>query len=164
MRLPADYVATHVELGYAVTTARSQGLTVDESHTIATPGMARGDLYVALTRGRDHNHLYVATDQEGEDCRPPVLDTDARSLAAREVLDQILATSHAELSATETWTAFHPLDRASVPPPGRPNAQSPRYIAQLEDAGLLLRPRPAPTFTHTPPAPSPGYGRDAIGR
>lgn len=149
VRLPADYVAAHVELGYAVTTARSQGLTVDESHTIATPGMAREDLYVALTRGRDHNHLYVATDQDGEDCRPPVGDTHARALAAREVLNQILATPHAELSATETWTTYHPLDHAPVPPPGRPNAQSPRYIAQLEDAGLLARPRPSPT--HRPP-------------
>lgn len=50
------------------------------------------------------------------------------------------------------------------PPPGRPNAQSPRYIAQLGDACLMVRPRPTPTFTHTPPVPSPGYGRDAIGR
>jgi len=39
VRLPATYVAEHVELGYATTTARSQGVTVDESHTIAGTGM-----------------------------------------------------------------------------------------------------------------------------
>ena len=142
VHLPAAYVAEHVELGYAITTARAQGRTVDESHTIATPAMAREDLYVALTRGRHTNHLYVATDL-AEDCPPAIAGTSHGDRStARQVLDRILATSHAELSATETWAAFHPLDDAPVPPPGRPSTQSPRYIDQLHAAGLLSRTAP----------------------
>ncbi|HEY8720913.1 MobF family relaxase [Pengzhenrongella sp.] len=55
VRLPASYVREHVELGYATTTARTQGMTVDETHTIAAPGMGHEDLYVAMSRGADLN-------------------------------------------------------------------------------------------------------------
>ncbi len=37
LRLPAAYVAESVELGYATTTARAQGMTVDETHTSSPP-------------------------------------------------------------------------------------------------------------------------------
>jgi len=104
VRLPAAYVAEHVELGYATSTARTQGITVDETHTIATPGMAREDLYVAMSRGRHTNRTYIALDQPDPDCLPG----QPAPATAREVLDQILATTHTERSATETWHAFHP--------------------------------------------------------
>lgn len=55
--LPAPYVAEHVDLGYATTTHRAQGITVDRAHVLAAPGMARENLYVAMTRGRHDNHL-----------------------------------------------------------------------------------------------------------
>ena len=152
--LPAAYVAEHVELGYAITTARAQGLTVDESHTIATPAMAREDLYVALTRGRDANHVYVATDLPDEHCPPGLADTGYQP-TARQVLDQIMATSHAELSATETWTAFHPLDDAPVPLPGRPATQNPDYIDRLTADGRLPGARPRrPLFSSPVYAPA----------
>lgn len=70
LSLPAGYVAESVELGYATTTARSQGMTVDETHTVITAGMGREDLYVAVTRGRHLNRLYVATDRPDPDCLP----------------------------------------------------------------------------------------------
>ena len=44
-------------LGYATTTHRAQGITVDRAHVLAAPGMARENLYVAMTRGRHDNHL-----------------------------------------------------------------------------------------------------------
>lgn len=121
-----------------MTTARSQSLTVDDSHTIATPGMAREDLYVALTRGRQANRLYVATDVVGDDCPPGIAGTDGRA-SARQVLDRILATTHSELSATEIWATFHPLDDAPVPPPARLEMQSPRYVDRLEARGVIGR-------------------------
>ena len=156
VRLPATYVAEHVELGYAVTTARSQGLTVDESHTIATPAMAREDLYVALTRGRDHNHLYVPTDLP-DHCPPGIAGTGDSHPTARQVLDRILTTTHAQLSATETWTTYHPLENAPVPPPARPQNQSPTYIAHLEATGQIPGARPrTPAFAgpYAPATPS----------
>ncbi|OZB47245.1 MAG: hypothetical protein B7X40_09740 [Cellulomonas sp. 14-74-6] len=97
-RLPAAYVAAHVELGYATTTARSQGLTVDLTHNLVAPGTAREDLYVAMSRGRHANHLYLATTTPGTECLP-----GEQLPSPQEVLSQILATTRLETSATDTW-------------------------------------------------------------
>jgi len=108
--LPAAYVAEHVELGYATSTARTQGMTVDETHTVAAPGMGREDLYVAMSRGREANRVYVVTDGPDDECVPGAATP---TTSYRDVLDGILATSHAEPTATETWETYHP----STPPP-----------------------------------------------
>ena len=60
--LPADYVAEHVQLGYAATVHRAQGVTVDVTRAIVGPETDRRGLYVALTRGKKQNHLYVSED------------------------------------------------------------------------------------------------------
>ncbi|MFD2792927.1 MobF family relaxase [Promicromonospora vindobonensis] len=60
--LPAGYVAAHIELGYAATIHRVQGMTVDTSHAMVGVGMTRNELYTAITRGRDSNRVYVETD------------------------------------------------------------------------------------------------------
>ncbi|EYR65282.1 conjugal transfer protein [Actinotalea ferrariae CF5-4] len=144
VRLPAAYVAEHVELGYATSTARSQGMTVDETHTIAVPGMAREDLYVAMSRGRHHNHTYVVLDQPDPDCLPG----HGAPATAREVLDQILATTHTERSATETWETFHP--------------GTPLDADALE--AFMYRPSPRPSVPPSAPGPrtAPSHDRDAI--
>lgn len=115
VRLPAEYVGEHVELGYATTIARTQGMTVDETHTIATPGMGREDLYVAMSRGRRTNRTYVVLDHGDPDCLPGHAPS-----SGREVLEQILATTHAEPTASETWDTYHPGRAAPVVPPARP--------------------------------------------
>lgn len=61
IRLPAAYVAEHVELLYASTVHRTQGSTVDTTHALITLAMLREHLYVALTRAATATHLYVAT-------------------------------------------------------------------------------------------------------
>jgi len=64
VRLPADYVTEHVELGYAQTSHASQGRTVDRSILLLDgPGDVRG-VYVPLTRGRHHNDAYIVTTGE----------------------------------------------------------------------------------------------------
>ncbi len=146
VRLPADYVADHVELGYATTIARTQGMTVDETHTIATPGMGREDLYVAMSRGRHTNRAYVVIDQGDPDC----LSGHAPS-SGREVLEQILTTSHAEPSATETWASYHPGLAAPIVPPARP-----------QQPWSVVPPQPAP-YRLTAPPPSSADG-PALGR
>lgn len=60
--LPARYVAEHVDLGYAVKAYHAQGITVDTAHVLVTTKIVRENPYVALTRGRQANHAYVATD------------------------------------------------------------------------------------------------------
>ena len=98
VRLPASYVRAHVDLGYATTTARTQGMTVDETHTIAAAGMGREDLYVAMSRGSDLNRVYVLTDSYDDDCLPRT----GKPPTGRDILEQILATSHTELTATNS--------------------------------------------------------------
>ena len=98
--LPADYVQQHVELGYATTAHRAQGVTVDVSHTVVSSAMSREALYVAMTRGRHANLAYVATDSMDPAC-DELPDTEAVR-SARQVLEQVLARSSGELSATQT--------------------------------------------------------------
>jgi AAA domain len=60
--LPADYVAEHAELSYALTGHGAQGITVEAAHAVIQPGDTRDYLYVAASRGRDSNQLHVVTD------------------------------------------------------------------------------------------------------
>ncbi|MVU80635.1 relaxase domain-containing protein [Nocardia sp. ET3-3] len=60
--LPADYISEHVELGYATTTHRAQGITVCRARMLLNATLGRGLAYVGLTRGSELNRLYVATD------------------------------------------------------------------------------------------------------
>ena len=60
--LPADYVAQHVELAYATTAHRAQGMTADTCHVLADTRMPREAFYVAMTRGRHANHTYLNLD------------------------------------------------------------------------------------------------------
>lgn len=55
-----DYV--HVDHGYAATIHKSQGVTVDQGHVLATPGMDRHSAYVALSRHRDGVQLHYGCD------------------------------------------------------------------------------------------------------
>lgn len=42
-----------------MTIAKSQGATVDITHTLATPGLDTRTAYTALSRGRHANHLHT---------------------------------------------------------------------------------------------------------
>lgn len=93
--LPAHYVAEHVELGYASTVHRAQGATVQAGHVLITgDATTRESLYVAMTRGRAANHVYVATEIPAEQHAP----ASARP-TGREVLERALANTGAEQSA-----------------------------------------------------------------
>src|SRR5690606_935195 len=91
IRLPADYISAQGELGYASTIHRSQGMTVDTSHALASARSNREGVYVQLTRGARTNRLYVAL-EDGDR-----LDDVLASIAARR---------RAQLSATESITAL----------------------------------------------------------
>lgn len=103
LTLPAEYIAEHIDLGYAVTAHRAQGLTVDTAHVLVSAKTTREHLYVAMTRGRDTNTAYVALDQPDEShVRPNGDDHTAAS-----VLAGVLSHSGSELSAHQTATAEH---------------------------------------------------------
>jgi conjugative relaxase-like TrwC/TraI family protein len=110
--LPADYVRQHVELGYATTAHRAQGRTVDTAHAFVSVTTQREVLYVAATRGRESNRLYVDTMYD------PDADTQHGLPAERDagdVLRQVLEARGADLSATETiaadWAEQHGIVR-----------------------------------------------------
>ena len=137
--LPPDYVVASVDLGYATTTHRAQGITVDHAHVLAAPGMVRENLYVAMTRGRLDNHVYVAVDDIDPAC-DYLPDTHATP-DGRDVLTAILATPGAELSATQTIAArqhaaaslkrLEPIRQTILA-----DASAPRWAAALRQAGL----------------------------
>jgi conjugative relaxase-like TrwC/TraI family protein len=104
VRLPADYVKHHLELGYAVTSHRAQGITTDTAHVVVAAGMTRENLYVAMTRGRGANTAYVAGD------RPDVAHVGPRpgddtNATTRNVLCRVLQQVGAERSAHESIVA-----------------------------------------------------------
>jgi hypothetical protein len=98
--LPADYVAQHVELGYATTSYRSQGRTVDTTHSLVSPTTTREVLYVAATRGRESNMIYVDTSFDPDPATGH--DGTIAPQSASEVLTGVLANEGADLSAHET--------------------------------------------------------------
>lgn len=59
----ADYVAENVQLGYAATVHRSQGMTVGTCHVLTDSGMDRQGFYVAMTRGKKNNIAYAPSDE-----------------------------------------------------------------------------------------------------
>ncbi len=103
--LPAEYVAEHLDLGYAVTAHRAQGVTVDTAHVVVTPSTTRENLYVSMTRGRDSNIAYVALDQLDDSHSTP----EADDVTARTVLYGVLQHSGADLSAAQTISAEYEL-------------------------------------------------------
>ena len=135
--LPAAYVAEHVDLGYAVTAHRAQGITVDTSHVVVSAATTRENFYVSMTRGRDSNIAYVALDKPDEGHTPPEPD----EVTAHSVLYGVLHHSGAELSAhqmieseQEHWSSIAQIAAeyetiAAV-------AQRDRWIGLLENCGL----------------------------
>jgi len=120
--LPAKYVGGHVQLGYASTIHGAQGATVDTTHTVVNGAESRQALYVALSRGRHENHLYLTDDEPAPDGF--ALDPPADH-GPREVLTRILERDDRAESAT----------RSSAADPARELA---RAIQQYEDALPLL--------------------------
>jgi DNA primase catalytic core len=101
LRLPADYVADHVQLGYATTVHGAQGMTTDTSHTVVLGTETRELLYVAISRGRTANHVYVANGYDGD---PHTLIHPEALLPATaiDVLATILNRDGTQASATTT--------------------------------------------------------------
>ncbi|MET8848617.1 MobF family relaxase [Amycolatopsis sp. NPDC004625] len=97
--LPAGYVQAHVELAYAATVNRVQGMTsTGNAHLLVPPTMTREQFYPGITRAMLGNFIYVVThhhviDQHRETPEP---------VSPESVLTGVLHHSGAEVSATET--------------------------------------------------------------
>jgi DNA primase catalytic core len=106
LRLPAEYVAASVELGYASTVHAAQGVTCDTVHGLITGTEARPQLYTLLTRGRHANHLYLqvdgATDLHDLDRPDP-----GTAITPTETLERILDRDGTAQSATSLLADLH---------------------------------------------------------
>jgi DNA primase catalytic core len=97
--LPARYVRTRVQLGYAATVHGAQGITADTCYTVATGDESRQLLYVAMTRGRHANHVYLTTAGDGDP--HSVITRDALlPPTAGDILARVLARDASPRSAS----------------------------------------------------------------
>ncbi|MFE2999322.1 MobF family relaxase [Nocardia sp. NPDC059246] len=99
IRLPADYVAESVLLGYASTIGSSQGITADTGHTVFSGAETRNDLYTAVTRGIRENHLYGATALTGDE-HSIISDKAMNPLTAVDFFTRMLGRDGAQKAAT----------------------------------------------------------------
>jgi ATP-dependent exoDNAse (exonuclease V) alpha subunit len=117
-RLPAQYVAQHLELGYAQTSHATQGRTVDTALLlIDTPTDSRG-IYTLMTRGREANHAYVAV--EGNQ-------------AAIDALTQAIKRDWIDQPAIERRTQLNQPQPGATEPVGE-NAQRAAIEAHIRNA------------------------------
>jgi len=128
----AYLAAGHVEHAYAATVYKAQGSTVTTGHVLGT-GLGQEDGYVALSRGRAANRLYLV---EGQAPGDPELDLpDQQARGAYEQAVKTLGTSRAKHLA---------LDSAAW------GADADQLAAQLQDTARLLRQRPASDTARLP--------------
>lgn len=106
VRFPADYVKKHVTLGYAATIDSAQGLTAGHAcHIVGAGTLTRQLLYVALTRGRVENHIYLSTAESdphrvlSPKATHPETAVDALSATLRRDGAQVSATTAAREAA-----------------------------------------------------------------
>jgi AAA domain/TrwC relaxase len=92
--VPADWAAGHLDHGYAMTCHKAQGATVDTALLYGTGALSREAGYVALSRGRTSNHLYVPDDHDLSRPTQVVDDSHLDWLAAR------LAVRHTQTLAS----------------------------------------------------------------
>lgn len=105
--LPASYVSTHVQHGWAMTVHSAQGQTSDTSHLLVTETSTHHLLYVGMTRGKEKNTLTVqhtgGVDEMGEIASHVVQPT-----TAMEILTKVVQSAHAEdASANTTYFERH---------------------------------------------------------
>ena len=99
----ADWAVRHLDHGYAMTCHKAQGATVEVALLYGTAALTREAGYVALSRGRAANHLYVADDtsEPAAVTGDGYLDELAARLSRRRT--QTLATRQLPLSQPGRW-------------------------------------------------------------
>jgi len=120
--LPAEYAQEHVRLGYAATEYGTQSATETASITLAGPATTGRGLYVAITRGRDDNHVYVVTDTHDP-------------AEARDILEGIVTSDRADVPAVVQRRRLAQQDRQ--PPRLQPRCHVPDWFHDLR-AGAVV--------------------------
>ncbi|WP_405167888.1 relaxase domain-containing protein [Nocardia sp. NBC_01499] len=158
VHLPTHYVRHHVELGYATTVHRAQGITVRRCYVLMNEILGRALAYVGLTRGSELNQIFLATDtlidptgnQQPKDPIEP-LQMFARVLAREDDNLSAVDVMRAEQAAADRRTraaydqayqllaharGAYLLDRALPVVLARDAARSPKYQQLLDTIAL----------------------------
>ncbi|WP_159848507.1 MobF family relaxase [Nocardia sp. CY41] len=101
VHLPSEYVKADVELGYATTVHRAQGMTVERAYLLLNKTLGRALAYVGLTRGRRYNGVYVATDAVPDPAIEIQPDDEGDELTELELWMRVMACEDDNLTATE---------------------------------------------------------------
>jgi ATP-dependent exoDNAse (exonuclease V) alpha subunit len=118
--LPVWYLERrHVDYGYALTGHKAQGVTTDRTFVIIEGATDREWAYVAMSRGRQTNSLYLTNHQHGdEQC------THLTHQGHHDALERL--TSALNRGSTQTAAIDHPgpapsyaIDPFGPPPPSR---------------------------------------------
>ena len=123
-----DYA--HIDHGYAATVHKSQGVTVDRAHVLATSHMDRHAAYVGLSRHRERVDLHWSADQVGS--RERLTRVLGRERLKDTSLDYGLARTEAE-----------PEIRAELAPTRC--GPMPSGAGLVPESEIVLRERPAET-------------------
>jgi Ti-type conjugative transfer relaxase TraA len=134
-----DYA--HIDHGYAATVHKSQGVTVDRAHVLATSHMDRHAAYVGLTRHRERVDLHWSADQVGSRERL------TRVLGRERLKDTSLDYG---LAGTEAEPEIRAESRDSV------RAYAERRGLLVPESEIVLRERPAETQRLEPAQPRRG--------
>jgi Ti-type conjugative transfer relaxase TraA len=119
-----DYA--QIDHGYAATIHKAQGVTVDRTHVLATPGLDRHAAYVALSRHRDQVELHYGCDD----------------FADRSKLVRTLSRERAKDMASDYARDFADRRHIRLPEPVMERAKP--APARNPFAGLDLRPVASP--------------------
>jgi ATP-dependent exoDNAse (exonuclease V) alpha subunit len=95
LSLPLDYATDHLQLGYARTVHKTQGLTCEVALLLGDDTLYAELGYTGLTRGSDENHLYAVAvepnDPDGQALEHVIraLDTSRAKIAAIDYLEPV---------------------------------------------------------------------------
>jgi len=149
--LPTEYLqAGHLRHGYAITGHKAQGMTADRAFVLGDEAIYREWGYVALSRGRTENRLYVVagdlepTDDSGHGRIPT---TQSESLTLRLIQSALMKSSEQRLALDQFQNLAGRLPAAELAPP-------PIAPKDLDDAGLRAAAAAAErALTHREPFP-----------
>ncbi len=111
LKLPADYLRQHAHLAYATTAHRAQGMTVDRAHATVDADTTHQQLYVAATRGRHSNDLWVALDSDRDLIADDTHLPDPQQILARALARQDPDRLSAHQLADDNRRELHSLAR-----------------------------------------------------
>ena len=143
--LPAEYLdAGHLSHGYAITGHKAQGMTAERAFVLGDEAMYREWGYVALSRGRAENRLYIVADglePRDDTGHGRIPASSSESLTLGMIQGALTDSREQRLALKEFEAAAGKLPRPERPPPPPPaeNLDDRALVATAEAASKVIR-------------------------